>query len=185
MIMGRINFIFLLITAALFCSSPLFAQQRKAGINISHKAFTPTDLPFPGTPLKISAILENTKNSQLAVRGFFVRDGKIIEQNLTDFSTNESDQLVYSTTVNAPLAELNYQFVVLDGQTPVTLSKRYSIRRSCIPKIESIPSTTIDNPIMKEKIAALQEQATSIQNEVQNYETAIKLLEELKVLTEK
>ncbi len=175
----------ILLLVCFICGSIVQAQEKNSRIKILHNAIKPGEMPYPGSPVKFSVTLENTKNSQLSVRGFFVRDGKIIEQAFTDFSTNDYEQLVYSTIINAPLAELNYQFVVLDGSIPVSTSQRYNIRRSCLPKIESISGEISNNPVMKENIKTLQKQATSIQDEVQNYETALKLLDELKVLTEK
>lgn len=161
------------------------AQANGSGVSISHVPLKAEQLPFPGAPLKISVALENSKNSQYTLKGFFTRDGKILEQSLEEFAMNDNGQITYSTTIHAPLAELNYQFVLLDRTTPLAHSKRYAMRRSCIPNIQSASGEISKNPVMKEKIKNLQMQATSIQDEVLNYESAIRMLEELKILTEK
>ncbi len=163
------------------------AQNKESAknINVLHTPIKATELPFPGGDLLISATLENTRNSQLVLKGFFVKDGKVVEQNLEDFSTNDREQLVYATKIPAPLAELNYQFVLLDKGQVIATTKRFSVRRNCIPNIAGMKLGMPEDSNMKDRVKVLQLQATSIQEEVQNYEKSITLLEELKSLTDK
>lgn len=163
--------------------APADAQKAPKKVNLVHAPSKATDLPAPGAPLTISVTLENTRSSKLKVIGFFTRDGKLMEKNLTDFSTNNRDQLVFSTSIFSPLAELNYQFVLLDGKNVVATSRRYVVRRECIPIIDSLKTDPTDVQ-GNEAPTALQNHATVLQNEVNNLESALNILEELRELTE-
>jgi hypothetical protein len=179
------NFLFILLLICL--PTAAIAQGKQAGgkISLVHSPLKGDDMPYPGSPMKVSVVLDNTKNSQLVVKGFFVRDGKIIEQNLNDFSTDDNDRLVYSTEVMAPLGELTYQFALMDGTSAVAHSRRYVVRRSCLPNIEPISTDLPAGTQPQEKVNVLQIQATALQNEIQNYEAVFKVLDELKLMTEK
>lgn len=164
----------------------LHAQTSKKGqqITINHTAMKPGELPYPGAELRISVTLGNTRNSQLILKGFFVKDGKVMEQDLDYFSTDNREQLVYSTTITSPLAELNYQFVLMDKGQVLSSSPRYTLRRQCLPDVSGVALDDTGTQDLN-VVERLQLQASKIQDEVQNFEKALSILDELKVLTEK
>lgn len=174
------KFILSLLICLTFGSSNLYAQQ----IDIAHVPAKADDLPFPGTPMELAATVVNTKDSQLKMSAFVIRDGKIMDLNVNTLSTNNNEQIVYSTTINAPLAELNYQFILSDDKGIITSSRRFTIRRSCIPNITDLDTDAEAPTDTKERLKFLKKQAGNLQNEVQNYETALALLDELRSLTD-
>lgn len=160
-------------------------SQDKRSPSLAHRPLHAEELPFPGSTMTLSVTLLNSRDSQLSVRGYIVRDGKLLDIPLNDYSVDDADRIVYSASINAPLAELNYYFVLLGPKGVVNSSERYSIRRDCLPAVDTIDLKIPANTPAKTRLNMLQKQATGLQDELQNYETAVKLLEELKVLTEK
>lgn len=179
---GRALFIFTTLTV--FTFSSVSAQPEGRQVSLLHNPAKPNELPFPGASLSLSVALVNTKDSQLILRGYLVRDGRLLETTLSDVSQDQNERLVFSTNIPAPLGELSYYFVLLGPKGVVTTSKKYSIRRECLPDISPIDISLPEDIEMKEKLVELQKNASGLQDEVQNYENVKKILEELKSLTE-
>ena len=91
---------------------------------------------------------------------------------------------VFSGTFTAPLFEINYHFEIMGPKGVVSTSKRYTVRRTCLPDISGVDLKIPEDMDMKDKLVELQRQASELQDEVQNYEGVKKLLDELKLLTE-
>lgn len=181
--------LFIQIFAVLFVmislNSELAIAQDKRTASLIHQPIPVEALPFPGSAMTLSVTMLNSRDSQLTVRGYIVRDGKLMSLPLSDYSVDDLDRIVYSATINAPLAELNYYFVLLGPNGVVSTSERYSLRRPCLPAVDTIDLKIPANTPAKTRLKLLQQQATGLQDELQNYETTVKLLEELKILTEK
>lgn len=66
-----------------------------------------------------------------------VRDGRLTESVVDKSYINEYEQTIYEMTIPSPLVEITYQFVVPLKDGSVVSSMRYSVRRSCIPQVDS------------------------------------------------
>lgn len=161
-----------------------FAQTSNRQISLLHTEIKPEQLPYPGVNLTLSVAIANTKDSQLILKGYIVRDGKLLEITLGDVSQDQNERLVFSSTLAAPLAEMNYHFVLLGPKGVVASSKRYAVRRTCLPDVTGVDLNLAEDIEMKDKLIKLQSQASGLQDEVQNYEGVKKLLDELKIITE-
>lgn len=178
--MKMCSYIFLFCLSLALNTSVSFAQ-----IEVAHTPPQPQELPFPGNPLTLSITLLNSRDTQLTVKGYIVRDGKLMVVDLADFTSDDHDRIVYSTTINAPLGELNYNFVLFDAKGVAGTSDRYSVRRECLPRTNTIDTKLPEDLKGKARLDIQQKHATNLQDELKNYESVIKILDELKALTEK
>ncbi|MCO6429893.1 MAG: hypothetical protein J5J00_03455 [Deltaproteobacteria bacterium] len=159
------------------------AQNRD--ISLSHEPPVESELPSPGSPLELAVTLLNSKNSQLHLRGFVVRDGRLMDIHFRDLTSDLYDRVVYLADIAAPLAELSYQFFLVDNQEVVATSQLYTVRRSCIDNVLPVDTSHSLSSDGKKKLEQLRDRASRLQVEVQNFESALKLIEELQALTEK
>ena len=174
----------LVVTAAIhfaLCITPAVAQQ---SVSLRPSIVDGDGLPYPGHPIKLTVTVIGTKNSQLTMRALLVRDGRLIEQPIDDGILDEEDRLVYTLDTFAPLAELSYQFVFGGPQGTVGISPRVVARRACIPDIRTIDTEIDPNIDLTSKLKELLRQSQGLETEVKNYETTVKLIEELQKLTE-
>jgi hypothetical protein len=174
-------FVSFILISMILCSNA-FADE---AVSLAHSAPLPEELPFPGSPMQLAVTLLNSRNSQLSVRAFVVRDGKLMTIDLKNVSTDPYERVVYWSNINAPLGEISYRFI-LSGPTGImATSERYSVQRECRPNVETIDANLSESITGNSKLKIQQKQATALQDELKNYELAIKLLEELRALTEK
>lgn len=148
-------------------------------IKISHTPLTPDTLPFPGQPIDINVLLSGTGDFRSRLRGFAVIDGRILEVSPTRAFLNDYDQPTYEFSLISPLAEISYHFVLELGDGQFVASPRYTVRRSCIPKIEPADLVDANSLQPRDQVGALLEQSTLLNFDLQSYEQAIKLSEEL------
>lgn len=151
---------------------------------IHHVPMPASELPYPGAPMEIKATLINSRNSQLVMRAFVVKDGKVMDMTFDHLSSSDGEHLEYSTKLPAPLGELSYQLVLSGPQGVVASSKRFFIRRECLPVVTNLEINPELPADAKTRLKALKVRAIDLQNEVQNYESVVKLLAELKSLTD-
>jgi hypothetical protein len=159
-----------------------FAADAKPPVTIVHRAIAGSDLPDPGVPMIIKFQLSNTKELERTVRALVVKDGRLIEVPLLKSYLNEKDHPTYEFQLDAPLAELDYQFVAYDGQGGAIQSDRYAIKRDCLPNV-TITDLSIDpNTTPDEQLKLLFDRSVKLSDEIEQYEHAVKNLTELQKL---
>jgi hypothetical protein len=114
-------------------------------LQFSHTPPKLEDLPSPGLPLKLSVrVNKEALSSGVLLRAIITRDGTLFEQQNTSPQIDASDRIGYIIEVPSPLVEMSYQFVFIDKAGNAVGTKRYNIRRNCIPDV-IFPSNTKDN----------------------------------------
>ncbi|RIL11350.1 MAG: hypothetical protein DCC75_02505 [Proteobacteria bacterium] len=96
-----------------------------------------------------------------------------------DAFLDEYDRPTYQIPVPAPLAELAYQFTLVNPDGSFTTSKRFSARRSCLPSVELSNPKAIESLEGTERMTALIEQAKSLENDLIGYQRVMELLESI------
>ena len=172
-----------LVSTRSFAADPL--PNQKPELHLTHQPLAEKDLPFPGNPLTLTAYLKrDPSTANLRMRGLIVRDGRLIDLQSAAPSIDKNDRVFFSLEVPSPAIELSYQFLFYypDGKSRV--SEQFSIRRSCIPKIQ-LTKVQSTETVGRDDIPKLMEQSTGLQRELELYERAIVLLEQIKKTVEK
>ena len=158
------------------CNS--FAQDKSKNLlQIFHKPFKAKMLPAPGNTVEINARLSGTKSTSMDLRAFMVLDGKFMDIPASKAFLNEYDTPVYQFKVHSPLAEVTYQFILTTKDSSRIVSKRYTLRRQCIPNI-NLPDINEEMSV-DEHAQALVTKAEVYERQIQAYNTALDLLEEI------
>lgn len=154
----------------------------KSAMTIAHKELTSADLPDPEVPMVIRFSLSNTRELERTVRALIVKDGRLIEIPLLKSYLNQRDWPTYEFQLNAPLVELNYQFVAYDGRGGAIVSNRYSVRRACLPALQltDISNDPTKNP--DEQLKILFDRSVRLSEEIEQYEQSLKTLDSLQKL---
>jgi hypothetical protein len=168
----------------LFCMFALesLAQSSTGNPTLSHTPPYGTDLPFPGKLMSLEAKLLNTKQTNRKLRVLIVRDGRLLDLSTDGALLNERDIPTYKFTIYSPLAEISYQFILYNPDGTVTTSRRYSVRRDCLPNVELTGVKPDSELSADEKIAALAHQSRGLDRDLEAYERALGLLEELRTI---
>ena len=148
-----------------------------------HRVPQEKELPTPGKVMVLDFSVEGQRDLELRAQALVTRDGKLMIVPVSRVFLNENDQATYEFNVYAPLAEMSYFFVLYprDGTVP-TSSRRYAIRRSCLPNLE-LTQLTPPQPDKQsgelERMRELLTQARGLEVDLENYENALKLLKEI------
>ena len=157
------------------------AQAASSPMVLLHAALTPDQLPAPGKEFKVVFSVQGSRDLSMHVKALAVRDGRLMELQPVKSYLSENDNAAYEFSFYAPLAEISYQFIVYLGDESV-FSKRFSIRRSCVPEVDLAPVQ--NDPEMQitpeEKMLLELKQAKSLEKDLNNYEQALGLLREVK-----
>ena len=161
-----------------------FAQIAYEKLQFAHQPLKGGDLPAPGDTVTVSVMIKNSRELELSMRLHVSRDGYLLDLPLRG-SIDSSDQIQYTTTVMAPLGELSYQFVLYNKENkPVRTSKRYVIRRKCIPdvnltdlEVSITPETASVDPAL-----TLLLRARGLESDLSYFQRAIDLIEESRAL---
>lgn len=171
----------LLALALLVRHDPAYA----GGVSLVHRPPQGEEMAAPGVPMTLNVQLDGSRNSQLKMRLVLVRDGRLMDVMVNDLAFDEDDHLVYSTQINAPLVEMSYQFILFGKNEVVAVSPHYTVSRGCMPDISNIDTKLSPDLDLNQQLQTMVKQAAGLEAEVQNYESVLKLLDELKSITDK
>lgn len=140
-------------------------------IDISHNEISAASLPAPGQPLVITAHVKGLVDKSAVAKVLVVRDGLLLELNDSE-GESTADKTSFSVTVPSPLAELSYQFIVSSSQGFIGNSKRFSVKRPCVPDvlITNVP------PTKQQDVATLTAQVNGLQKDIDLYEETLNLI---------
>lgn len=168
----------LLVMTALLIMLPAIVAAESVGF--LHDAVTPDRLPYPGQPLKLEFELLNTKETGGTLRIHAVVDGRLVDALATNQLMNEQDRPTYSIDLHSPVSSLSYQAFLLAANDQVIASPVYSVQRSCNPLKRSVEeSIPVESASPMEKLQQLEFEARRLEREIESYNRAFALLEEL------
>lgn len=158
------------------------AAEQISPIQIVHQQPDARTLPAPAFMIPLVVEIRNSRSTDLKIRLVASRDGKIMDVALPQGALNPSDNPVYQIQVPAPTHVFSYQFVIQDKDGSITSSKRFVVRRPCIQnyKVE-VPRDAADAEF-KQGVGELISKAKLLETTTTNYDTSLKLLEQLKTL---
>lgn len=94
------------------------------------------DIPSPGLTMKLAVrVNKEALSSGVLLRAVITRDGTLFEQQNTSPQIDASDRIGYVIEVPSPLVEMSYQFVFIDKSGNAVGTKRYNLRRNCVPDV--------------------------------------------------
>lgn len=152
-------------------------------INLVHKQITPSELAYPGKLMTLSLKLNGTKQTSRKVRALVVRDGRLMELWAYQAIADENDVPEYKFTINSPVRELSYSFIVYNADGTTTSSKRYKVERACLPDthLAEIKAPPEDSP-GEQRLLMLIQQSRSLERDLDTYDKALGLIQELEEL---
>lgn len=164
--------------APLYADTPAAAKSA-AKISFSHLPLPADQLPNPGELMKLEVSLVGTRDSDRNLRGYIVRDGQLTEFVLPEAKYDLRDRPMYSFEINAPLAELSYQFVLDNPDGTYAYSQRYLIRRRCWPQTD-LAGTDLDPSLQDlDRLKELYGKSMLLERNNRAYDSALKILEQL------
>ena len=168
------------ILAALF--GALCPAAQADTFKILHKPVASAELPDPESPMIIKFSVNSSRELERTVRALITKDGRLIEVPLLKSYLNEKDYPTYEFQFNAPIAELNYQFVAYDGQGGAVHSEHYAVRRSCLPALQITDLSSIKDLTPDEQLKTLFDRTVRLSEEIEQYEQSVKSIEHLQKL---
>lgn len=146
-------------------------------IEISHE-----ELSKPSYRIPLYAQLENTRDTKIPVKALITVDGELFTVVPEKAYLNRHDLPEYLFHIQAPLAELSYQFVAYPKDSPAIFSERVSISRECVINTE-MPSLDQEAGLSGEaQISALIAQAEILDHEAALYVEAKNISDRLDLL---
>lgn len=150
---------------------------------ILHQAPQLSEIPAPGKIITLNMMLKDQRDLDLRVEILVTRDGKLMALPYSRSYLNEQDFATYEFNIYAPLAEASYLFVVYPRDSEPRTSRKYVIRRACLPKVDLTQLTPPLPDSQKgelDRMRELLDQAKGLETDLENYETALKLVKEIK-----
>lgn len=144
-------------------------------IAILHNALTAETLPLPGRSLDLGIQVKGVPNIDGVARIFLVSDGRLMEFPMQG-NFSERDEVLYSATLWAPLAEMSYQFVFYPPSGTPVVSKRYQIKRSCIPRWEPKEIKIEPGLSTEGRVKALIKATRDLETDNKGYEQVLNLV---------
>lgn len=175
----------ILVSAAVYGASHFQMVSEAAetsAVQLVHQQPDSRSLPAPSFMIPLTLEVRNTRATDLRIRVVASRDGRIMDIGMPQGNLNQADNPVYQIEVAAPTYVLSYQFIIQDKAGNVTTSKRYVVRRPCIQNYKvDVPKDASDAEF-KQNVGELISKAKILETTTANYETSLKLLEQLKTL---
>lgn len=157
------------------------AAKKQPEIQFSHTPPKLEQLPRPGLPMTLAVTMNKEVLSYgVKVRAIITRDGSLFEVQNTEPKVNSLEKVVFQVEIPSPLVDVNYQFIFTDKVGNAVATKRYSIRRNCMPDISL--SKTIANSkdsVTKDDLAQLKATSDKLNDEIQLYEAISKDLTDI------
>jgi hypothetical protein len=176
---GRTCGLFILIIACVALSlAPRTAMSQnpaKSTLQLAHRPITAATLPSPGQPLILTVEVAGSREISLPIRIVAVRDGRLIPIPLNTSYRNAADRPVYEFQIPSPLAELSYQFVLPLKADTVIATQRYSVRRPCIPALDTTTAGNANQSELEKMAVA----ARVLEQEIEAYSAALSAAEQL------
>ena len=174
-----IALVFALASVTLLPAAAQEEEQMDTGISIYVEPIEPSDLPLPGQPLTLSAQLINSKDVTLPMRALVSIDGKLMDIPVTDAELNKFDYPEYLLKVHSPRSEITYQFILSEDEESVLFSDRYSVRRECVIEEVTVDPEVATDLKRQERLDTLVQVAKGLKREINAYNEAKRLLDEL------
>ena len=154
-------------------------------VKIQHKAPNVKALPQPGELITLYVYLRHTRDTNRELRAFLTRDNKLSVLSIADSYLNEYDYPTYEITVPAPMAELSYEFALVNPDGSSAHSGPYQLRRKCLPDMSEPELNITEDISFRGKVEALTLHAMQLERQLLSYETAETLLQELHQLLDR
>lgn len=142
------------------------------------------DLPAPGSTLKLSLQLTNTREITQLVTALVTIDGRLMNVLGSDGYLNEYDNPTFEIATNSPAAEIAYQFVVRAQDGSIATSKRYAVRRSCLPRIDLTSVAIPETAQGRERLTATIERTKELERDITMLEQTLRTATRLKGMLE-
>jgi hypothetical protein len=124
------------------------------------------DLPAPGSPMKLSFQLINTREITQLVTALVTVDGRLMNVLGSDGYLNEYDNPTFEIATNSPVSDIAYQFVVRGQDGSIATSQRYAVRRSCLPTID-LTSVAIPETVQgRERLSAIIDKTKGLERDL-------------------
>lgn len=156
-----------------------FAHAESSQMSVVHNPPTVRDLPEPGKQFKIALTVKNMRELSPDIRAYVVTDGELTQISPVRTYPGEDKDAIAEFSFFAPLAEISYQFVAKSETGAITPSKRFVIRRQCLPRLK------IDRDYPTDEAShglSLAQKAEELERLIIVYEQATKTIDELKAL---
>jgi len=164
-----------------FWPGPVLLAQSTSSVMV-HRQLTAAELPAPLQPFSLEVTLRGIRDIGLDIRAYVVRDGRVMDLFPVNSYLSDYGDAVYSFDMSAPLAETSYQFFLSRGDGTFDISKRYSIRRDCLPDVKLTVIDSEHSPIGQERLVALLQQTKGLERDIEQYERASQILQDIKEL---
>ncbi len=160
----------------------LLAQANDGGLQLVPRLLAEKDLPDPQAPLLLQLKLKNVKDLLRPVRAIAINDGRILETPIYKSFLDERDVPTYQFEVPSPIAEISYQFFVIDEKLGALSTELHTVRRSCLPSLD-LTSIELPSGIQPDdKLKILFSKATLVGEELKQYENILKIVDRVKGL---
>ena len=177
----------LLVLLAVLHAPGAFGQAKKPGgdaaltMSVLNQPPDPKDLPLPGQPVEVVFQLLDAWDVIKGVRILAVVDGRLMEIPIKNSYLNKHDQPEYIVQIPAPLSQLSYQILVPDGNGDYSWSRRFFVRRSCLPVTDLIDLDADWRVNGQGLVRACSERASALERELFAFERSLDLVRELRL----
>lgn len=148
-------------------------------VQFLHDAPQLSSLPYPGQGLRLEFQLLNTREVVHDVRVHAVIDGRLVDTLAKPGFLNEADRPTYSVEFHSPIDSLSYQAFLIGERGVILTSPNYSVRRTCNPLEKSVEESTPSGNGVAERLQAMEFAARRLEREIETYNRAFALLEDL------
>jgi hypothetical protein len=149
-------------------------------LEVAHKVPSPKSLPSAAAMMQLVIEVKGTKSIDQKIRLVGARDGKLIDIVFPRGTLNMADVPTYKLEVPAPIAMLNYQFVVHQPDGTLTSTPQFTLKRPCIQTFKVDVAETQRDSSFKREVATLVAKARTLEQETNNLDTALRLLDDIK-----
>jgi len=132
--------------------------------------------------MKLSFQLRNTREITQTVNALVTLDGRLMNILGGEGYLNEYDNPTFEVVTNSPAAEIAYQLIVRSPNGTYTVSPRYAVRRTCVPKLDLTAATIPRDVPGNDRLKALVETTRALEREMAYFDSALRDIAELKEL---
>ena len=155
-------------------------------IAIAHSTKMLQTLPHPGKSVPLNVQLQGTRNAKFLLKTEIVRDGRRFQIDLPHAVINAYDQPEYKVEIIAPVLDVSYRFTLIDPSGKVvTRSSWHYLRRNCVPRLALANMEIEEQAPPSQKASTLREYASQLEEDIESYDNALLLLQELSPLVGK
>ena len=148
-------------------------------VNLLHTPLKAQSLPYPGQNLTITVKLSSSRDTNRKIVLMAVRDGKLMTVVSQPGFLDELDQPTYNFILPSPIGELSYNILLYTPDGGVQMSRRFLVRRSCIPDVQMADANIPQDLQGRERLQRLVRESASLKNDLSGYEKILALLDEL------